>query len=245
MIRVAHKKGVVHITLDRPDYRNALSLQLLSELRNALSAESLAGATAALITGAGETFSAGADLSELTGTARDIVMDDAIAAVVATIGDAEIPVIASVNGPCIGGAVDIMLACDIRIASERAFFQLPATRLGLLYNPAAVARMHALLPRHALTRLLVLGERFDAQQALAIGLVTHAPQTIDCEAVIVEITRTAVQNVAAAVTATKQLLNALDKGGYDLGHWEMQRRRLLDSPDRAAAITAARARGKG
>lgn len=244
MIRVERKDDVVYISLDRPECRNALSLKLLAALRDALSAQSLAGASAVIITGEGNTFSAGADLSELTGTSRDTAMDDAIAAVVAAIRDAEMPVIASINGPCIGGAVDIMLACDLRIASEHAYFQVPATRLGLLYNPVAVARMHALLPRHALTQLLVLGERFDAEQALAVGLVTHARTKSDGEAAVAEITRSAEQNVAAAVAATKQLLNALDNGEFDPNYWQLRRREMLDSPERAAAISAARGQGK-
>ncbi|MGI9235049.1 MAG: enoyl-CoA hydratase/isomerase family protein [Woeseiaceae bacterium] len=243
MIHVERNCRVVFITLDRPQCRNALSFDLLAMLSGALSAVSPANDAAVVISGAGTTFSAGADLSELTGTSRDIAMDDAIADVVKAILEAQVPVIAAVNGPCIGGAVDIMLACDIRVASENALIQVPATRLGLLYNPAAVARMHALLSRDVLTRLLAQGELFDADQAFETGLVTHASPASDAMKA-----RAACRtgcNVGAAVVATERLLDALDNGTYDPKEWERQRREILDSPGRATAIAAAKDNKEG
>jgi len=240
VIRVERIHRVVHITLDRPQCRNALSLDLLAMLSGALSAVSPADESPVVISGAGTTFSAGADISELTGTSRDIAMDDAIAAVVAAILESEIPVIAAINGPCIGAAVDIMLACDIRVASEHALIQIPATRLGLLYNPAAVARMHALLSRAVLTRLLVKGEHFDADQALAAGLVTHASPA--SEVMKAKAACAQGDNEGVAVVATEQLLDALDRGEYDPEVWELKRQEILDSPGRATAIAAAKER---
>lgn len=237
MILTQRVNGVFHITLDRPERRNALSLRLLSELADALSASSLAGAYAVVMTGAGPTFSAGADLSELKGTAQDAAMDDAIATVVAAIAAAQMPVIAALNGPCIGGAVDLVLACDLRVASERSYLQVPATRLGLLYNPAAIVRLHAQFSRDVLDRLLVHGERFDAREAFVAGLVTHTSST----------TRHATEKVAdsdgealnAAAKATAELLDDLDNDRYDPARWEERRREILDSPERAAAIRRA------
>lgn len=238
MISVDQKNSVVDITLNRPTCRNALSLNLLSELKRALTAPSLTGSTAVVISGAGTTFSAGADLSELTGTSKDIVIDDAIAAVVAAIVNSEIPVIAAVNGACIGGAVDIMLACDIRVASAESFFQVPATRLGLLYNPAAVARMHTQLPRDVLDKLLVWGSRFNAEEAHAVGLVTHVAPAHDLSHQ--QMSDHQVDDLSPAAVATMQLLDALDNGNYDPQVWEKKRRDILDSPERATAILAAR-----
>ena len=245
MIRVGRHKGVLWISLHRPECRNALSIALLDELQNALTATSTDAVSAVIISGDGGVFSAGADLSELTGTSQDIAIDDAIAAVVAAIQDTDVPVIAWVDGPCVGGAVDLMLACDIRIASERAWFQVPATRLGLLYNPAAVARMRALLLREPLSRLLIHGERFDAREALAVGLVTHASLPDAAAEAAAPVHRPGLRNVDAAVAATSQLLNALDSGDFNAEEWEQRRRELLDSPERAAAIAAANAREKG
>ena len=240
MIQVERNRGVVCLTLNRPERRNALSLDMLDMLSGALSAMSPADVTAVVISGAGTTFSAGADISELTGTSRDIAMDDAIAAVVAAILGSKVPVVAAINGPCIGGAADIMLACDIRVASENAMIQVPATRLGLLYNPAAVARMHTLLSRDVLTRLLVQGERFDSDQALASGLVTHASSASDSMKAKAGCAQG--DNVGTAVIATEQLLDALDSGEYDAEKWERKRREILDSPARAIAIAAAKVR---
>lgn len=237
MIRIERNREIVSVTLNRPERRNALSLGLLSELACALSKESLADASAVIISGAGSTFSAGADLSELTGTSQDVAVDDAIAEVVAAIGATEIPVIAAIDGPCVGGAVDMMLACDIRVASERAFFEVPAVRLGLLYNPEAVARLHSQFPREVLNRLLVRGDRFDATEALLAGLVTHAPSAARALKHESKVHDSGALNAAAA--ATKRLLDDLDAGSYDRLEWDRLRRQILDSPERAAAVRAA------
>ena len=243
MIRIERENDVIYINLHRPRQRNALSFELLAALQSAFSDPLLNNATAVILSGDGGIFSAGADLFELTGTSEDVAMDSAIAAVVAAIEGASIPVVAWVDGPCVGGAVDIMLACDIRVASLGAWFQVPATRLGLLYNPVAVARMHAELPRETLTRMLTHGERFDAREALAAGLLTHLTQR---GAVTGESrSRHSSENIDAATLATSELLDALDSGDFDHEAWEQRRRDLLDSADRALAISAARAKRRG
>lgn len=244
MIRVEREHGVLSMSLNRPRQRNALSFALLAELKKAFSEDSLDGASAVILSGDGGIFSAGADFSELTGTSSDIAIDDAIEAVVVSIRSTSVPVIAWVDGPCIGGAVDIMLACDIRVASESAWFQVPATRLGLLYNPAAVARMHALLPRETLRRLLVQGARCDSGQALSAGLVTHAALG-DSTVAEGSGSMRATRNVDAAVAATNELLDALDGGNFNPEEWQQRRQELLDSPERAAAISAAKSGQRG
>ncbi|MGI9270354.1 MAG: enoyl-CoA hydratase/isomerase family protein [Woeseiaceae bacterium] len=241
MIRVEQHNDVRGISLHRPERRNALSYALLAELEDALLVTPTDSLSAVIIRGDDGVFSAGADLSELTGTSEDTAIDDAIAAVVAAIQRVSVPVIAWVDGPCVGGAVDLMLACDIRIASTRAWFQIPATRLGLLYNPAAVARMRGMLSRETLSRLLLHGERFGAGQALAAGLVTHAAVAVDSDDAGAPTDRQAKPNVEAAVAATSELLDAIDSDDFKADEWEQRRRELLDSPERAAAIAAANA----
>ena len=245
MIHVDWNQHYRAIRLCRPEQRNALSLALLSELQSALTVDAINDVPTVVISGSNGIFSAGADFFDLTGTTKDIQMDDAIAAVVAAIAAVRVPVIAWVDGACIGGAVDIMLACDIRVASERAWFQVPATRLGLLYNPNAVARMHEQLPRDTLTRLLEQGQRFAASQALAAGLVTHASPQDGDRASSTSDDQRAGQNVDTAVAATRALLDALNAGTFDAVEWQQRRYQLLDSPERASAIDAARNNAKG
>jgi enoyl-CoA hydratase len=241
LIRVTHQEGVVSIFLNRPERRNALSLELLSTLGNALSREIRDDTSALIISGVDGSFSAGADLADLTGTPEDLGMDDAIEDVTGKIRDLPVPVIAAIDGPCLGGAFDLALSCDFRIASKDAFFQVPATRLGLLYNPRSIVRMRQLLGRDAVFRMLVLGERLDADAACRAGIVSRVTEGASYNAAM-EIAQATLGNIRSAVAATKKLLNAMDEIDYDPGEWEQQRRALLSSPERLAAVTSEKKR---
>ncbi len=241
LIRVAHQEGVVSIFLNRPERRNALSLALLSTLSAALSSEIGDDTSALIVSGVDGSFSAGADLSDLTGTLEDLGMDDAIAEVTRKIRDLPVPVIAAIDGPCLGGAFDLALSCDLRIASKDAFFQVPATRLGLLYNPRSIVRMRQLLGRDVIFRLLVLGERFDANAACRAGIVSRVVESASYDVALV-VAQSTLGNIRSAVAATKQLLNAIDGIEYDPGEWDQRRRALLSSPERRAAVASEKKR---
>ena len=157
----AHE-GVLEITFENARRRNALSLSLLSALSRAIDDARAGDVRAVVLAGAGDGFSAGADLGDLTGTIDDRAMDDAIGRAAASIRDCPVPVIAAVEGPCIGGALEVALSCDAIVAAEGAYFALPATHLGLLYDPRAVARLRLRLSPAALRWVLLLGERIDA-----------------------------------------------------------------------------------
>ena len=235
-----YKDNTLCLTLNRAKQKNALSYTLLEELQAALNSEIQAGCRAVIISGGSDCFSAGADLYDLTGTIEDIEMDVAISKVTDGINNAPIPVIALIRGACIGGAVDVALACDLRIATHNAWFQVPAARLGHLYNPDAVARLSRIFPRDTLIRLLALGERFDAAAALQAGLVTHLVDEQDASPKIAELVRQAATNVPRAVADTKGLLNALYGGQYDPAHWQAVRKEILTSAERREAIARAK-----
>ena len=235
LIRVAHQEGVVSIFLNRPERRNALSLELLSTLSNALAREIRDDTSALIISGVDGSFSAGADLADLTGTLEDLGMDDAIEDVTGKIRDLPVPVIAAIDGPCLGGAFDLALSCDFRIASKDAFFQVPATRLGLLYNPRSFVRMRQLLGRDVVFRVMVLGERLDANAACRAGIVFRVVEGASYNAAM-EIAQASLGNIRSTVAATKRLLNAIDGIDYDPMEWEQQRLALLSSPERRAAV---------
>jgi len=234
------RDDALHLTFNRPERKNALSYRLLEELHDALKAAPLGGCRALVLSGGPGCFSAGADLHDLTGTTEDAAMDEHIGRVVTAIRELPVPVIARVDGPCIGGAVEIMLACDLRVAVDAAYVQVPAARLGLLYNPAAVLRMRRLLTRDALTRLLVVGERFDAPQALASGLVTHVVPEAEIGHRLEALLRQASANDATAVACTKRMVNALCSGDFEPAYWEGVRGEILASPRRRDAIARAK-----
>ena len=241
-ILVRHDSGTVTILLNRPDSRNALSHDLLTALADALAAQNNPDITGVNITGAGLCFSAGADYRELTGTIKDLTIDEDIARVTHNIRTLSVPVSAVINGACLGGAVDIALACHQRVATHNAYFQVPATRLGILYNPASVQRMVQRYGKEIVIRLLVMGERFDAPAALAAGLVsslTGSGSVADTTQVQPDNSQEVLSPVA---TATKKMIDAIERDDFDAEYWEQVRRDFLSSKQRFEAVVAFKSR---
>jgi enoyl-CoA hydratase/carnithine racemase len=232
--------GICELVLDSPGRKNALSYSLLNDLNDKLAAVREDEVRAVILTGAGDVFSAGADFADLTGTIDDLAMDDAIEQAVIQIREMPAPVIAAIEGPCMGGAVDIALACDFLVASEEAFFEVPAARLGLLYNPDAVRRWHARLSGQTLRRILLLGERFTATEAVQAGVVSHIVNKGSALEKSRHLAISAAKGSRDAVGATKGLLVALENGETDLARWEKARTDILASPERQEAVTSAK-----
>ncbi|MCZ6717688.1 MAG: enoyl-CoA hydratase/isomerase family protein, partial [Gammaproteobacteria bacterium] len=164
-------------------------------------------------------------------------IDDAIEQVVIQIHEMPAPVFAAVEGPCMGGAVDIALACDFLVASEETFFEVPAARLGLLYNPEAVKRWHARVSGQTLRRILLLGERFTSAEAEQAGVVSHLVGKGFALKRSHELASRITDSNPNIVAATKGLLVALETGETDLARWEKIRRKILDSPERRELVT--------
>lgn len=234
------EEGTCELVLENPGRKNALSLSLLRDLTSKLREARGNGTRAVILAGAGDAFSAGADLTELTGTLDDLAIDDAIEQAVQEMRSLPVPVIGAIEGPCMGGAVDVALACDVLVASQTAYFEVPATRMGLLYNPAAVARWRERVSSGALRTILLLGERVTADRAVAMGLVSFLSRTGGARDRAWELARRASSGDAEAIAATKGLLAALDDGETDLQSWDRIRTDILASPERLEAIARAK-----
>ena len=139
-----------------------------------------------------------------------------------------------------GGAVDIALACDLLVAGESAFFEVPAARLGLLYNPRAVLRWRKRLSGLTLRSLLLVGERFAADAAVAAGVVSHRAPTGSATARAHDLAAGILQGTPAAVAATKGMLLAIESDEINLERWDELRREILASPERKAAVGEAK-----
>jgi enoyl-CoA hydratase len=238
-VRTEREGSVLHLVLDAPEHRNALSRPMLRALADTLEAldEQVA---AVVLSGHGGTFSAGADFRELSGTPDDEGYDDEVARVTAAIAAVPRPVVAALEGPCMGAAADLALSCDVRVAAQGSFVQVPAVRLGILYNPDAVARLGGRLPHDTVRRLLLLGERFPAEEARRAGLVSVVVPRGEAVKQALDLLDELTVEQVDALAATKALLNDLDTRTYDATHWASRRRALLGSPARAAALGRAR-----
>lgn len=165
MIRQSEHGGVLSLTLDRPDKANALTREMLVDLRDKVRA---ATAKVVLLTGTGKVFSAGADLEAArAGLATDPVWEELSQAL------AEYPglTIAALNGSLAGGAFGMALACDLRLAVPGAKFFYPVMKLGFLPQPSDPARLRALIGPARAKLILMAGQKITAQTALDWGLI--------------------------------------------------------------------------
>jgi enoyl-CoA hydratase len=175
------------ITLNRPAKRNALSPQLVAELRGALDvAGGDRGLHALVITGAGPAFCAGADLAFFremleAGSCEEFLdqLLEPLVSFLAGLRALPLPVIAAVNGPCVAGGLEMILCCDFVLASTVATFADAHARHGILPAVGAVSGLVRSVGAHRAKRLLLLSETFDAQTLAHHGIVTEVTEPYD------------------------------------------------------------------
>lgn len=174
MIRIHETSaGVVTLVLNRPDKANALTERMLAALTDAVEGAGRSGARAVILTGEGKVFSAGADLDEAkAGLATSPAWERLSGAIAA------LPCLtmAALNGTLAGGAFGMALACDLRIAVPSARFFYPVMKLGYLPQPSDPARLVALVGPARAAMILMAGQRIDAAEALAVGLIDRIVQ---------------------------------------------------------------------
>ena len=178
MIEVSDAGGLRTLTLRRPDKANALTGAMLHALADAVEEAAAAQARALILTGEGRVFSAGADLDEArAGLATDPVWETLSARIAAFPG----LTIAALNGTLAGGAMGMALACDLRISVPGAKFFYPVMKLGFLPQPSDPARLVALVGPARAKLILMAGEKIEAEEALAMGLIDRI---VEAEALI-------------------------------------------------------------
>jgi enoyl-CoA hydratase len=158
--------GIWTVTINRPEKANSLTLEMLTEL--ALIAESAGAAQALIITGVGKVFSAGADLEQARAGLAVSDIWERLSGAIATL---PCLTIAALNGTLAGGAMGMVLACDIRIAVPTAKFFYPVMKLGFLPQPSDPKRMAALIGPARTKLILMGGQKITAAEALNFGLV--------------------------------------------------------------------------
>jgi enoyl-CoA hydratase len=173
---IYEKKGkVATITLNRPQVLNALSLALLAELDDALEdAEKDENVSVIVITGAGDrSFCAGADIAQIQALSSVGARDYSLSLHEHTrlMEKIKKPIIAKINGFCLGGGTEIAMSCDFRIASEKARFGQPEVNLGIIPGMGGTQRLTRLVGRTKAMEIDMLGEHINANEAYRIGLL--------------------------------------------------------------------------
>ena len=185
------KDGILFLTLNRPDMRNALTPEMWRDISAAVDR---AGADeevkAVIVTGAGDkALASGADIRELHDRAHLVQMAGTTTNALKALEDLNKPVICAINGYALGGGCELALACDIRIATRRSKFGQPEVSLGLIPGAGGTQRLVRLVGLGRAKELIFSGTILTAEEAMAIGLVNH----------VTEDTRQAVMNASEAM----------------------------------------------
>jgi enoyl-CoA hydratase/carnithine racemase len=176
--------GAAILQLNRPAKRNALSQAMWEAIRAALAeAADRPDVRAFVFTGLPGVFCAGADLTALKGGDREAAARyrDISLRGYDAVRDFSLPTIAVIDGLCIGGGNNLALACDIRLASPRASFAIPAVRHGIVYDRPTVTRMVELMGSGRASHLLFTAGRIDAARAADTGLIDILTEDLDAE----------------------------------------------------------------
>jgi len=212
--------GTVVVTIDRPPV-NALNFQTVNELASAFTElRADPSVMVVVVTGAGErAFVAGADIKEFPGLTREagVEMSRRGQAAMGLIASFPRPVIAAVNGLCLGGGCELAMACDIRIASDLAKFGQPEVNLGLIPGYGGTMRLARLVGPAAARELLFTGRVIDAQEALAIGLVNKVVPHADLMDVCLEMAEVIASKAPVAVRLAKTVLSQAEDARFEDG----------------------------
>jgi methylglutaconyl-CoA hydratase len=213
-LEVSAGDGVVTVTLDRPDVRNALSAGLITELTRCM--REIAGredVRAVILTGEGDSFCAGADIGYMRQTASfsyEENLEDAgrLAALFESIAECPKPVVARIKGAAIGGGVGLVAAADVSVAEEGTIFAFSEVRLGI--SPATIAPFVLRKIGHSHARSLFLtGERFGAERAREIGLVHEVAPEGELDEVVQKKIGQITSGGPESLASTKRLLGEL------------------------------------
>lgn len=244
---LSHDGPITTLTLNRADKRNALNLELLETLTAAIAtAERDSTQRVLILRGAGPVFCAGLDLAEAAQPDRAHASAELVARALLTLSRTRLVTIAAVHGAAIAGGAGLMSACDFAIATRDTKLGFPEVRRGLV--PGLIMTfLRRQLRERDLRELLLLGQPFDAEHALALGLVNRLVDdeaSLDRE--IAALAHAALQGAPAALARTKQLLADLwpHTVQHDLDHalaFHLQARNSPEAVEGIAAFHAKRA----
>jgi enoyl-CoA hydratase len=217
---VERRDRVALITINRPQKMNALNIQTREEGARALEELRADDSVRVVVfTGAGEkAFVAGADIAEFQGrtpvTQRDVMTGRSLFTAVDTFPK---PVIAMVNGYCLGGGCELALSCDLRVASENAKFGQPEINLGIIPGGGGTQRLTHLVGEGKAMELILTGDIIDAQTAYRFGLVNFVYPAADLEAKTMELANRIAEKSPIALRMAKEAVKTASRSTLDEG----------------------------
>ena len=241
-------RGILRLTLNRPDARNALSVVLMSALLEALAgAEKDAQTRVVVIAGAGPAFCAGHDLRELRADPRRETYERVFAQcseLMLAIVRLPKPVIAEIHGVATAAGCQLVATCDLAVAAADARFATPGVNIGLFCSTPMVALTRAVAPKHAMEMLLT-GDMIDAEEAMRIGLINRSvPPAELTEATMALARKVASKSIQTLKTGKGAFYRQIDmdlKHAYDYAaHIMAENMQALDAEEGIDAFLAKR-----
>lgn len=214
-IRIERRDGIARVVLNRPSVRNAVTLAMWRELAGVFSGFAVdREIRGVVLTGAGQDFSVGADISEFEKIREDRhqaaayeVAVDTCSSAIAALGK---PVIAAISGYCLGGGCHLALACDFRFGERTATLGIPSAKLSIVYGVNSVQRLLALTGVSNAKRILYSADRYAAEQAAAMGLIDELHD--DVLAAADQFLQRLAANAPLSIAGAKYMLNGLTMG---------------------------------
>jgi enoyl-CoA hydratase/carnithine racemase len=207
-------EAVGRLTLSNPERRNALDHEVLDAI-----AEALRGLDrgieirCVIVTGAGSTFSAGYDIAGIPDDSFERDAEELVAhpfhAAMEAISAHPSPVIAAINGPCLGGGLELAVRCDLRVAAEGAKLGMPPAKLGLIYGHTGLARFIDAIGVARTKELFLTGRNLDARRAEEIGLVNEVVPDAEIGAAAIEVASEIAANAPLAARGNKRAIETL------------------------------------
>jgi len=220
-IKTKKEQTTTWITLNRPDKLNAINATMLQELSEALdTTEKDTNVRCVIITGEGEkAFSAGADITELQKLTQETAAEfsrkgQQVFSQVETLSK---PVVAAINGYTLGGGLELALACDFRLASDHAELGFPEMKLGIIPGWGGTQRLAWTVGVAEAKRLIMLGDRVKAEEALKMGLVDKVVSMGKLEAEAEALAQRLCEGSPAALKYAKRAINSVTKSLLESG----------------------------
>lgn len=210
-------RGVLAIELDRPHRLNALSARLVEELDGLLTDADPEkdGIRCVTVEGAGDAFSAGGEIDEFLESSQYDVA--AVSAGVETLAAFPRPSLAKIDGYCLGGGLELALACDLRVATEDATFGLPEITLGLVPGGGGTQRLPREIGHARAKELIYRGTHIDGGRAERWGLVNRTVESDRFESVVKEFLDDILNGPPLALETAKRLVDDSSEMGLDAG----------------------------
>ena len=251
--------GIAEVVLNRPDKANAMNLAMWHELRAAFTwIDQTPAARVAILTGAGKHFTSGIDLELLAGIRaqiadvcdgrqreklRRLILD--LQDTLTSLERCRKPVLAAINGACVGGGVDLICACDMRYCSADAFFSVKEVDVGMTADVGTLQRLPRLVGEGMARELAYTARNLSGAEAQGIGLVNRCYASAEeLQAGVMELARTIASKSPLAVRGSKEMISyARDHTVADgLNYIATWNAAMLLSDDLGEAIAAARAK---